>query len=101
MNTKRFKTSPIEVDLGEEQDAMAIAAIRSAERMAPTSAPEAVDRCPYCGRKSLMVSVESWGGGHLNRGACAQCGTTTVAFSAFQEPLSLPWSVPAMSSSVA
>ena len=101
MNTKRSFTLPIKSELGDVQDAMAIEAIRYAAAAMPRLELQDADRCPYCGLESLALAVETWGGGLLSHGTCAECGTTTAGFSESREPVSLPWSVPAMFSSVA
>jgi len=101
MNANVTFMRPLEIEPTEEQNVMPIAAIRNTAQPLGQPAAENVDRCPYCGSESLAIAASAWGGGRLSHGICAACGTEIVQFTAAEEPLALPWLVPAMMSSVA
>jgi hypothetical protein len=101
MNANHTFLHRLGTEPSEEQNVMAIAAIRNAAQHLEQPAAGSVDRCPYCGRESLAMAASAWGGGRLSHGICDACGTEIVQFTAAEEPLALPWLVPAMMSSVA
>jgi DNA-directed RNA polymerase subunit RPC12/RpoP len=101
MYEMRLDTRSSQAVTGDEQNAMAIAAMRQGAQPASGLPAGMGDHCPYCGRKSLAIAASTWGAGRLSHGICAECGTEIVQFTAADEPLALPWMVPAMCSSVA
>lgn len=95
--------SPALVSQADEQAATALRALRCSR---PISRRQDADQpiassCPYCGQEHLVGVVEPCGDGLLSRGRCPSCGTQAMSYSRIHEPLSLPWPVPAMFSSVA